>query len=151
MLVDEHSPAGPVWFVDILARILTRARSRPLLLSPATQSSCETVHFGCLELDLAFLTWTYSLRAAIERSHPLPSVQSASMPQLRGLPKDSPDVRLSKTLAYLLRHGAEKEGLPMRRDGYVKVHDLVRPDVRRMPILSLTSSSSSWLTILCAT
>lgn len=47
------------------------------------------------------------------------------MPSLRGLPKDSPDVRYSKTIAYLLRHGAEKEGLPMRRDGYVKVHDLV--------------------------
>ena len=46
-------------------------------------------------------------------------------PQLRGLPKDSVDVRLSKTLAYLLRHGAEKEGLPMRQDGYVKVQDLV--------------------------
>lgn len=60
-------------------------------------------------------------------------------------------MRLSKTLAYLLRHGAEKEGLPMRRDGYVKVHDLVRSDFRPEPIMFLTLSSFSWLTILSET
>ncbi|KAJ3745795.1 KptA family-domain-containing protein [Lentinula detonsa] len=45
--------------------------------------------------------------------------------KLRGLPKDSPAVRLSKTLSWLLRHGAQSEGLPMRPDGYVKVADLL--------------------------
>ena len=45
--------------------------------------------------------------------------------KLRGLEKDSPEVRLSKTLSWLLRHGAKGEGLPMREDGYVKVTDLV--------------------------
>ncbi|KAJ3767703.1 KptA family-domain-containing protein [Lentinula raphanica] len=45
--------------------------------------------------------------------------------KLRGLPKDSPDVRLSKTLSWLLRHGAQSEGLAMRPDGYVKVVDLL--------------------------
>jgi len=44
----------------------------------------------------------------------------------RGSRTDSPEVQLSKTLSYLLRHGAEKEGLPIRSDGYVKVEDLVR-------------------------
>ena len=44
---------------------------------------------------------------------------------LRGLPKDSPEVRLSKTLSWLLRHGAKSEGLFMRSDGYVRVNDLV--------------------------
>jgi 2'-phosphotransferase len=47
--------------------------------------------------------------------------------KLRGNPaRDSPDVQLSKTLSYLLRHGAEKEKLPIRDDGYVRVRDLVR-------------------------
>ncbi|KAH6916291.1 KptA family-domain-containing protein [Coprinopsis sp. MPI-PUGE-AT-0042] len=45
--------------------------------------------------------------------------------KLRGLEKDSPDVRISKTLSWLLRHGATGEGLPMRKDGYVKVDDLL--------------------------
>ncbi|RDB15820.1 putative tRNA 2'-phosphotransferase [Hypsizygus marmoreus] len=45
--------------------------------------------------------------------------------KLRGLEKDSPEVRLSKTLSWLLRHGAKGEGLPMRADGYVKVTDLL--------------------------
>jgi 2'-phosphotransferase len=44
---------------------------------------------------------------------------------LRGLPKDSPEVRLSKTLSWLLRHGAKSEGLFMRSDGYVRVNDIV--------------------------
>lgn len=46
--------------------------------------------------------------------------------KLRGLEKDSPEVRASKTLSWLLRHGAASEGLEMRADGYVKVNDLVR-------------------------
>jgi hypothetical protein len=45
--------------------------------------------------------------------------------KLRGHPRDSPDVQLSKTLSYLLRHGAEKEKLPIRADGFVSVRDLV--------------------------
>ena len=43
----------------------------------------------------------------------------------RGRPKDSPDVRYSKTLSYILRHGAIKEGLDMRNDGFIRVDDLV--------------------------
>ncbi|KAJ1822625.1 tRNA 2'-phosphotransferase [Coemansia sp. RSA 2599] len=37
---------------------------------------------------------------------------------------DSPEVRLSKTLSYILRHGAAKEGLKMREDGSVLVSEL---------------------------
>ncbi|KAH9000209.1 hypothetical protein EDB92DRAFT_1932276 [Lactarius akahatsu] len=44
---------------------------------------------------------------------------------LRGFPKDSPEVRLSKTLSWVLRHGAKSEGLFMRSDGYVRVSDLL--------------------------
>lgn len=39
---------------------------------------------------------------------------------------DSPDVRNSKTLSYILRHGAAKEGLTMRPDGYIRLDKLVR-------------------------
>lgn len=45
--------------------------------------------------------------------------------KLRGLAKDDESTRYSKTLAYLLRHGAEKERLPMRSDGYVRVLDIL--------------------------
>jgi RNA:NAD 2'-phosphotransferase (TPT1/KptA family) len=38
---------------------------------------------------------------------------------------ESSIVKTSKTVSYLLRHGAKKEGLSMRLDGYVKVEDLV--------------------------
>ncbi len=40
-------------------------------------------------------------------------------------PNDTPDVKASKGLAYILRHGAEKEGLDMRSDGYIKLRDVV--------------------------
>lgn len=59
-----------------------------------------------------------------KRSAPKPNPSSST--KLRGLEKDSPEVRISKTLSWLLRHGAQGEGLPMRSDGYVKVVDLVR-------------------------
>lgn len=40
-------------------------------------------------------------------------------------PNDSPEVKQSKALTYILRHGAEKEGLHIRRDGLVKLSDVV--------------------------
>ena len=47
---------------------------------------------------------------------------------LRGLPTDSPEVRISKSITWILRHGAKSEGLYMRPDGYVRVTDLVCSD-----------------------
>lgn len=44
---------------------------------------------------------------------------------MRGLPTDSEDVRLSKTLSWILRHGSQSEGLYMRPDGYIRVQDLL--------------------------
>lgn len=32
---------------------------------------------------------------------------------------------ISRSISWLLQHGAESEGLPMRKDGYVPVKDLV--------------------------
>ncbi|KAJ1648714.1 hypothetical protein J3B02_005809 [Coemansia erecta] len=37
---------------------------------------------------------------------------------------DSPEVKLSKTLSYILRHGAAKEGLVLREDGSILVSEL---------------------------
>lgn len=51
--------------------------------------------------------------------------RTATMPKQNGRPTDSPEVRASKTLAYILRHGAEKEGLAIRSDGLVKLADVV--------------------------
>ncbi|CAG8444607.1 3437_t:CDS:2 [Ambispora leptoticha] len=39
--------------------------------------------------------------------------------------RDDPTVRLSKTLSYILRHGATKEGLQLRSDGYIEVDELL--------------------------
>ena len=46
-------------------------------------------------------------------------------PKQRGHPQDTPQVRLSKSLSWLLRHGANKSGLQMRPDGYARVSDVV--------------------------
>ena len=35
-------------------------------------------------------------------------------------------MKISKALSYILRHGAAKEGLKMRPDGFVRVDDIVR-------------------------
>ena len=45
--------------------------------------------------------------------------------KLRGRDQDSPEVRMSKTITWLLRHQAGNEGLIMRSDGYIRVADIV--------------------------
>lgn len=40
-------------------------------------------------------------------------------------PPESPEVRQSKALAYILRHGAEKEGIHIRSDGLVQLDHVV--------------------------
>lgn len=45
--------------------------------------------------------------------------------KLRGHPREPESVKFSKTISWILRHGAQKEGIAMREDGYVKVQDLV--------------------------
>lgn len=60
--------------------------------------------------------------------------------KLRGRDHDSPGVRISKTITWLLRHAADSEGLEMRGDGYVKVSDVVI-------LISVCSNSSLTLYI----
>jgi RNA:NAD 2'-phosphotransferase (TPT1/KptA family) len=45
--------------------------------------------------------------------------------KLRGHPRDDPEVRLSKTLSYILRHKADTDGTAIRQDGYVRVSEIV--------------------------
>lgn len=48
-------------------------------------------------------------------------------------PPDTPPVQLSKALSYILRHGAAKEGLPLRADGYVLLDQVLgRPRVSKI-------------------
>ncbi|KAI0630621.1 KptA family-domain-containing protein [Trametes polyzona] len=57
---------------------------------------------------------------------------------MRGLPKDAPEVRISKTLSWILRHGSQLEGLKMRPDGYVRVDELLqRPKMRDLTFEAL--------------
>lgn len=53
------------------------------------------------------------------------TVKKEKAPKTRGRREDTPEVRNSKTLSYILRHGAAKEGLKMRKDGFVRVDELV--------------------------
>lgn len=48
-------------------------------------------------------------------------------------PPETPDVRASKTLAYICRHGAEKEQLHIRSDGFLKLNDVVGQAPARSP------------------
>ncbi|KAJ3052665.1 hypothetical protein HK097_005903 [Rhizophlyctis rosea] len=41
-------------------------------------------------------------------------------------PPQTPEEKASRALSYLLRHAAEKEGIPMRPDGYALVDDVLR-------------------------
>ncbi|ODQ68502.1 tRNA 2'-phosphotransferase 1 [Nadsonia fulvescens var. elongata DSM 6958] len=51
---------------------------------------------------------------------------SSSKPKPRGKrPADTPDTKLSKALSYVLRHGAEKEGLHMDSGGFISVWELM--------------------------
>ncbi|GAA6053090.1 hypothetical protein JCM3770_000379 [Rhodotorula araucariae] len=61
-------------------------------------------------------------------SEPTPQQAAAAKPgkNARGRPTDDPDTRWSKTLSYILRHGASKEGLTLRADGFVRVDDLMK-------------------------
>ena len=45
--------------------------------------------------------------------------------------RDDLDTQHSKTLSYILRHGAAKESLTLRDDGFVRVADLVRFSLAR--------------------
>ncbi|KAK4683527.1 hypothetical protein P7C73_g6721, partial [Tremellales sp. Uapishka_1] len=48
---------------------------------------------------------------------------------------ETPDVKASKALAYITRHGAEKEQLHIRTDGYLRLSDvLARPKMKEVDL-----------------
>lgn len=74
--------------------------------------------------------------------------QNQQSGKLKGSPRDDPKTRISKTLSYVLRHGAEKEGITIRPDGFVLVNDLVGKSLlltRRYPQpILFTATHNSW-------
>ncbi|POV97056.1 hypothetical protein PSTT_15292 [Puccinia striiformis] len=53
----------------------------------------------------------------------------------KGRPADSPDVRHSETLSYILRHGAIKEKLEIGADGFIRLDELLkRPKMKNNTI-----------------
>lgn len=47
-------------------------------------------------------------------------------------------MRVSKKLSYILRHGAEKDGVPMGSDGFVILDDLLsRPDFKGLDLAKI--------------
>ncbi|KAG9126135.1 hypothetical protein FRC07_004742 [Ceratobasidium sp. 392] len=58
-------------------------------------------------------------------SSPATGPKTSRRPGGRDRRSEPIEVRMSKTLSYILRHGAAKEGLAIRSDGYVRVTELV--------------------------
>ncbi|CAD6574539.1 MAG: hypothetical protein CYPHOPRED_005450 [Cyphobasidiales sp. Tagirdzhanova-0007] len=68
------------------------------------------------------------------------ALKKQSNSKLRGRREDPPDVRFSKILSYILRHGATKEGLKVRTDGFVRVDELLRrPKLKELDLDTLRS------------
>ncbi|KAK4702047.1 hypothetical protein P7C70_g4180, partial [Phenoliferia sp. Uapishka_3] len=75
---------------------------------------------------------------------PIPSTSAAAAPapkvarSARGRPSDDATTRHSKTLSYILRHGAAKESLVLRPDGFVRVDELMkRPKLKGLDFTGL--------------
>ncbi|KAJ3102777.1 hypothetical protein HDU97_000316 [Phlyctochytrium planicorne] len=62
-----------------------------------------------------------------------PRSSKSRRPNKTGDPLLDRRTTISKALAYILRHGAVKENIPIRTDGYVKLTDLVKfPKLRNV-------------------
>ena len=73
---------------------------------------------------------TASTRTRLPKVPKVPRVARANT-------RDDLDTQHSKTLSYILRHGAAKESLTLRDDGFVRVADLVRPFPTRLRFVTL--------------
>lgn len=61
------------------------------------------------------------------------TTQDAPPAKAQGRAAEPPDVQLSKALSYILRHGTQKEHLPVRADGYVRLDAvLARPRIQKI-------------------
>ncbi|KAG9327464.1 hypothetical protein KVV02_000413 [Mortierella alpina] len=66
-----------------------------------------------------------SQTSAQTRTNPKSNNKNSNNNRSRGPRTDSPKVRLSKALSWLLRHNAESQGVAIRPDGYVKIKDVL--------------------------
>lgn len=93
-------------------------------------TKAKIVKLGGIRLQLLS---SYHLSSQINMTDPTPNPISleptVNTPKVarsaRGRPADDDDTRHSKTLSYILRHGAAKESLLLRPDGFVRVAELV--------------------------
>lgn len=55
------------------------------------------------------------------------TTENSTAPQIMSKrPADFLDTKISKSLSWILRHGAQKEGIPIRPDGYVCLSVLMK-------------------------
>lgn len=111
---------------SIFALIPRRHDSFRLYLNTTQTCRHPQAHYSMDSDDQIVKSKSNTKRTKEPRRKPQSFGSKSQSGKLRGLEKDSPEVRLSKTLSWLLRHGAKSEGLSMRADGYVRVVDLVR-------------------------
>lgn len=143
------SPYGVV----VPTRLVSRAATLhlPTLPTPATHIFTNTLftnkspqhHLRCLSSLCQLHSQLSRFRQQFSTSSTVPISFSQQL-NFKGMPRDNyrgrgsgrrdgdshrggtADVVFSKSLSFILRHGAIKEGLPIRSDGYANVADLVR-------------------------
>jgi len=59
----------------------------------------------------------------------------------------SREITVSKAMSFVLRHGAEKEGIKLNKQGYANVADLVNPPLSLSSPFSTALSTQPYLTI----
>ncbi|WFC95665.1 2'-phosphotransferase [Malassezia brasiliensis] len=78
--------------------------------------------------------WKKERKLQAQQKKQAPPAPTSEKPKASRPPRDaSPMVQLSKAFAYMLRHGAEKEFLAIRPDGYLRVDAiLARPKLQKI-------------------
>ncbi|KAI3613312.1 hypothetical protein CBS9595_004145 [Malassezia furfur] len=78
--------------------------------------------------------WKKERKLQAQQKKQAPPAPASDKPKASRPPREaSPMVQLSKAFAYMLRHGAEKEFLAMRPDGYLRVDAiLARPKLQKI-------------------
>ncbi|RDB15959.1 tRNA 2'-phosphotransferase 1 [Hypsizygus marmoreus] len=86
----------------------------------------------------AHLNLARGLTSTFSRFDSLKRNQKSEIQEARPKRVDGETLRISKSMSWLLRHGAKSEGLHMRPDGYVSVKELLgHPRLRGVDILML--------------
>ena len=134
---DDHEAVSYVLSRMLIQALTLRRRCWGSSPTPRMSTSIIPARFraanlgGINQYTIAFISRPFSgqryptMREQLQEEDS--TTKKGPTPKLRGHPRDAPNVRISKSLSWLLRHGAEKAGLNIRRDGYAKVSDVVSP------------------------